>query len=1359
MKRFCFLFLFLLAISGMAMAGSPLTGYIMEKTKGATLHTFSASATTIEYLKAGDTIALSGSQPAHNEYFFENILLGDESLLKIQANDTIKGSGVRPMGITFPLDGREYTHFGLSGNGTVYFGTAEGGIIPGVVSKRYRGDCGGSFIYNSFIRPTDKFTNLYDGKFEPATVRVTATTRIQYETVDDVLYIGFENLSVINQDGAATLTASFQYNITSGGDIALIIGDITPTTDNDFTFRFTVQSHFSTSGGTIRSLYDWEGTLNDFNPGDLPLGTGSDSLRNMEFRLMPPPPCEPITGLDIDVNGRIEVGTDEISFSSYGFLWDKEKAPHLLLVLSDKEDALKNELADGTVYKDTDKINGFPVRVSQSIGYIYPFKELNENTTYYLHIFPFNATTCTGGPVYGQETIIPVTTTFAPPTSISVTKVGRTDMTVAVQSTDKYIFAISEKMLGGLYPVSSVLNNGTVYTQGQQVEYGGVSFRILAVGTENATVSVEQLQANQDVYFYAWAMRGDGNAVRYSKNYVETVDRTIGMTPSYMDFSTYRTTADFLPPAGWHSSQGLMGPHFTINEGGGRDSYFEDNVFSSAPVSTSDSAEPAGKAAYVWATSPWMEGTGQMRALFNVAFFTADASSGAFSLYNTLKASDSVVFQIQVQGDTVWKRIGCLDKNSDWKGGMGEVATEAFKADTVFRIRTAFYQDTMGSSVRLAIKSMEIEEARPCQYAKNFAAPLDDEMGYLSAKISWEDGNRTGTDHFVLNYGPVASEEKWMEITTQELTVNLTDLEANTLYQVQIMTVCQGEDTSIVKTIQFTTKAEVPYNRNDWAVKKLEEIGYSSLKGKVGSVLTPFDEEEDLSGWALMQDDQDGSSVVGIYRSLANIENSWLATPVIYSKYPGVVKLSVELAAYLYDDDTKEKRAATGIGQTDTLYIYRSETGTATTFSEIVGRIALKDLQIQHTPFECEFSVKGYSPNVFAFYVPKIQDKGNALNWSTLSMSSVELTYETIEYPAVTNLHTEGLGKTEVTVAWNGEAMEYALLYKQRRAEEYDTVYTENTRYELTGLASGTQYAYRVFGYYGENRTLPGTVSAERYVNTVKECVPPTGLTVVAVSWQGATLTCRSENERQVRFTAQNAEQYPTVDYMASWRSGRDTMTYKGLFVDGLEFPYRAAVRAVCAPGDTSEWSTPVDFTTTPVPPCGVPTNLASDYNASTQMATLSWENGVNNDATWVFIRREGAARYDTAETKNNTYILPNVETGAVYLWRLQGLCDEYFVSTLTGEEEIRITANESVHTYAQAVAVRVNGRQIVVENPEHRLIKALNIYDATGKRIKTYTVNGSENVFIHTDLNQGMVVIEVIGAGAEKTTVKAVVM
>lgn len=1358
MKRVSLFLVCLLATVGVVRAGAPLTGYIVKKTKPATWHAFSANATTIGYLQDGDTIAVSGSQKAFSEYFRETILLGNESLLKINAGDSVKGSGVRPMGIVFPLDGAEYTHFGISGSGSVYFGTADG-IVPGVYSRASRGSNGGSFIYNSFIRPTSKFTNMTDGRFEPATVRAIATTRIQYETVADTLYIGFENLSVINQNGEATLTASFQYRITSDGDMALVIDNFTPTADEDFTFRYAVQSRITKTSGIARSLYDWNGTLNDFNPGDLALGTGSDSLRNVEFKLMPPPPCEPITGLEIDVDGRMEIGVNSISFASSGFRWDREKAPNLLLVLSPQADALKNELADGTVYKDTNKIGGFPTRVSLSTGYIYPFTGLTENTTYYLHIFPFNATTCAGGPLYEQETIVPVTTTFAPPASISVTKVERTDLTVAVQSTDKYILAVSEQMLGGTYAAASVLKNGIAYTEGQLVEYGGHSFRIVAVGAEGSTVRVGQLRAGQDAYFYAWAMRGEGTDVRYSKNYAETVDKTIGTAPLYLDFNKYQSTASFLPPAGWHSSQGIRYPHFVINTGGERDSYFDDNVFSSDPVSIDGNAEVAGKAAYIWAVSPWMEGSGQLQALFNVAFFTANASSGTFSLYNTLKSSDSVVFQMQVSGSSDWKKIGCLDKNSDWKGGMGEVVTGAFKADTVFRIRAAFYQDTAGTSdVRLAIKSMEIEESRPCKYVKDITAPVD-AMGYLSAKVSWKDGNAPGSNHFIVNYGPVAEEEKWKSATTRDLSMDLTNLEANTLYQAKIVAVCGEGDSSIVKSIKFTSKAEIPYNRSDWNVKKLEETGYSSLKGKAGSTLRPFDYDKDQSGWMLMEDDQDKSSVVGLYRSLASADNAWLATPVIYSKLPGRVKLSMELAAYLYDDSKKEKQAATGIGQTDTLYIYRSETGSATVFSEIVGRIALKDLQMEHTPFECEFSVKGGTPNVFAFYVSEIQDAGNVLNWSTLSMKSVDLVYEQIEYPAVTNLHTEGLGKTEVTVLWNGEAVEYALLYKKRKDEKYDTVYTENTRYELTGLASGTQYAYRVFGYYGQGHTLPGTLSAERYVNTLKECVPPTGLAVVGVSWQGATLTCQSENEKQVRFTAQNSEQYPNVYYLAGWRSTRDTMTFRGLFLDGFEFPYRAAVRAVCAPGDTSAWSETVDFTTAPLPPCGVPTNLASDYDAATRIATLTWKPGVNNDATWVFTRKEGTSRYDTAETMGNMYMLPNVEIGSVYFWKLRGLCGEYFVSDLTSENEIKPVANESVCTYAQALNIRVNGRQIVVENPENRLVKVLNVYDAMGQKIRTYTVNGTDNIFIQTDLHQGMVVIEAVGAGGEKTAVKAVVM
>lgn len=87
-----------------------------------------------------------------------------------------------------------------------------------------------------------------------------------------------------------------------------------------------------------------------------------------------------------------------------------------------------------------------------------------------------------------------------------------------------------------------------------------------------------------------------------------------------------------------------------------------------------------------------------------------------------------------------------------------------------------------------------------------------------------------------------------------------------------------------------------------------------------------------------------------------------------------------------------------------------------------------------------------------------------------------------LTFPAVTDLHSEHLTDSSVTIAWEGEADEYRLLWKKSTHEgDYDTIATTQTSHDLKNLTPKTTYAYRVYGIYeGEN----GIISPEMYFTT-----------------------------------------------------------------------------------------------------------------------------------------------------------------------------------------------------------------------------------------------------------------------------------
>ena len=59
MKKFSLFLTCLLATAGMVQAGLPLKSYTLKKTESVQLHEFSADATTIGYIKKGDTLGIA----------------------------------------------------------------------------------------------------------------------------------------------------------------------------------------------------------------------------------------------------------------------------------------------------------------------------------------------------------------------------------------------------------------------------------------------------------------------------------------------------------------------------------------------------------------------------------------------------------------------------------------------------------------------------------------------------------------------------------------------------------------------------------------------------------------------------------------------------------------------------------------------------------------------------------------------------------------------------------------------------------------------------------------------------------------------------------------------------------------------------------------------------------------------------------------------------------------------------------------------------------------------------------------------------------------------------------------------------
>lgn len=1263
-----------MATVGVSQAGLPLSSYTLQKTGPVQLHVFSENATTISYLQKGDTLGV-----ASYESF---VFLGESSLERKSCGSDSKfppiKTGLREIGFEFPIEDQAFTKFGIGGNGFIYFGDTA--LSVGMVDQARSGNIIGSNFFGAYLmslkvaqvgqnKVFDKDDNDREYKVLPSIILVDDDTRIQYETEDNVLYIGFQNLHVLDSAGKDKLTATYQYEVASDGTISLLFGSIVPQEEKSYFLRTVFVSKAS------NQFIDFKNEKLD-RFGNLPaivLGSASSQYNNTKYSMVPPTPCAAITDFSMDWNGKMTVASDKISFSKdvNGF-YDTEKATNLLMVLSTSQDSLKSKLTDKKTYNNTSKIEGFPVRVA-SKGYANDFVDLSPNTNYWLHVFPYN-TNCADGPIYGMEIIKPLTTSLASLGGIEITSINEDTVNLTVSAgASKYILGVSKTKIYNFRgnPISELLKDGTPHATGDIIQFRysensvevSADIEILAVSATDATFRMTGAEMGTDYSFYAWAMDGEGENVRYSFDYVEVSGRTVTEAPVVLDFVGKEMLG---LPIGWESS--------SIRENDKEYMNFLITTYSdhwNAPVFACEHfyATSTTSTASAWAVSPWFKGSGRLQAVFNVTFYTtvSDPLTGNSPVFSkTVNASDSVIFQIQEKGEENWRTIGCINNRTPWTAGFNDFVTDDFSSEGEFRFRVIFYQDgqtaSSGTNGRyFAMKSLGIEKANSCLYPIGIVVP-EDSMGYRSAKIMWTDPNEGWSSSYVVKYREANDQTGWYTVKTNEPQVVLSGLNTGTDYVAEINTVCSAQESSIEKEITFTTARNIVYEQNGFEAANLSVLGYLSLKGQPGNQLSSL-ADEDL-GWFNIEDETAPGTpfVASLDRSLAQVTDRWLISPVLFSGFNGKVKLTAGMSAWRNEVSgaDKERKEATGI-QNDTLFIYRSANRAFTSESEIVGKVVLDKLTPQYQNLEFEFEVKTAEPNAFAFYFHKIADNGNENNESSLGINLIKFEYTEADFPAITRLRTANVTRTGFTAYWEGEAESYAFLYKKSTDEKYDTAYTENTEYAVTGLEEGTTYDIRVFGYYGANRTLPGP-AAERSVRTAS------------------------------------------------------------------------------------------------APHCGTPTDLSSEYDQKTSSAVLSWTPGENNNSsTNVYFRTANTQKYDTATSPNTSYKLENMQANTVYYWCVQARCNTYF-SEVSGEVEIKTVSN-AAQDYARDLAIRVNGRQIVVENAAHRFIKALNVYSATGVLLKTYAANTNDNVFIQTDLNQGWVIVEAVGSGVERVAVKAVIL
>lgn len=799
-------------------------------------------------------------------------------------------------------------------------------------------------------------------------------------------------------------------------------------------------------------------------------------------------------------------------------------------------------------------------------------------------------------------------------------------------------------------------------------------------------------------------------------------------------------------------------------------------------VSREDETDPpATKALKVHAITPVLDkgDVTKVEATFNIGFYTYSSSQANLPSAIRPGDGDSVVFYwTDGETDGNWKRLAKVDKSTAWgNDGFASVTVPAVTPAAKFRYKIEYHhlaEDGSQRAVFFAVQNIELEESLPCKYPYDIAV-AGDKLDENSALLTWEDGNTNVgafAQSFIVTYRPQDA-GAWDTVKPDPVDTEFLfeDLTPATTYNVRIQAVCAGENgLSLVRPASFTTLDTIPYTLDFTRMSAIPE-GVRNCRASLDAEPVPISPEAGTAGWVV------GTTPSGegnIRLPLATDANTWLVFPVLSARQDATVDIDLELFNYGLGEGNVWSRPEPK--QPDTLWVFVSTDGSFGRNSrQVAGFVALDGLlfdtvsengvtKAEYDKRTLGFDVENGKKYTFAIYVPGRGADPNALLPSSnmLGIRTLGMKYGKIIYPAVTNLHTLNLAKTSVSIQWKSNADSCVLVYKPRSAQDYDTVVTKTNRVDLTGLAPGVQYEYRVYGLYGG---FPGRVSDVRYFTTIAECAVPTNFDIVETFWDGARITGHSANPRLIHIKSDgpNTEYY--VNTVMAWSGTRDTLRLRGLYVSGVGYPYAVRLRSVCNPGDSSVWTETKTFLTADYPEIGMPTNLTSSFNASDRTARLSWTPGKNNDFTDIYYKKAGTRKYDTVSMLNDpamttaTYVLRNLERDVVYKWRLCAGYDSYLMGKVTPEQDLNTAVANEDAEYAKSLRIKMENRQIVIENPDNRYIKVINVYDVSGRLVKAYPVNERGNVFVNADLKQGMVLVEVVGSTGERAILKTIVM
>ena len=594
-----------------------------------------------------------------------------------------------------------------------------------------------------------------------------------------------------------------------------------------------------------------------------------------------------------------------------------------------------------------------------------------------------------------------------------------------------------------------------------------------------------------------------------------------------------------------------------------------------------------------------------------------------------------------------------------------------------------------------------------------------------SATVSW-----TGTaDSYVVEYGETGfTPGTGTSATVTSTTYTLTGLDAATYYTVYVTADCGAEGTSSAATVSFMTACEtvVNYPYTD---------GFENGLGCW--VSTPI---SGSSNWATTSSYNnsstlpEGSSCVAVSSTTHGYQTE-LASPIF-----DLTSLTNPYLSFYHIQ-------AVWAGDQDNLFVYYKTSPTAelellTSFTGDISSWQFDSIALPNPTSTYQLIFKAALEYGHGIGLDKVMIYDNDGTTPVVCNTPTNLTVNSITDNSAVATWTAGGDE----IAWNVQ-------YKAASATNWTTATASTTSYTMNNLTASTQYQVRVQADCGDSESSWTTpVSFTTTGGTV--VTEPTVATNAAsdIMQTTATLNGTITNPSNVNVSPIGFEwkESSALSYTVVNVTGA-TLTYN---LNGLTPSTQYSYRAFMTYNGLTYYGDVVTFTTLPEDtpePCEAPTNLHESgviFDKTLGIIDVVWEDQAGATQWNLQYRLESESDWNTVTVNEPHYTLSNLEGGAVYVLRVQAVCDNGTLSdwsnTLTAVAQIVGIANylensvalfpNPANDYIMVQSSRFNVQSVEMIDVYGKVINTVNVVDNPTRINISGLANGMYFVRVTTD-------------------------